>query len=106
MELLARTGVGRDINRHHYAAAEIESSLRRPLVQKQIELIRLRNMHPAFAGEFHVDVPAENRIQIQWSLQEHWVRLHVDLSVPSASITGTGIHTITIPDAVDHGVQF
>jgi sucrose phosphorylase len=106
MDLLSRTGVGRDINRHHYTAGEIEAALRRPLVQKQIELIRLRNTHPAFAGEFQVEVPTENQIQIQWILQEHWVKLHVDLSVPSASITGTGIHTITIPDAVDHGVQF
>jgi sucrose phosphorylase len=89
MELLARTGVGRDINRHYYTAAEIETALRRPLVQKQIQLIRLRNMHPAFAGEFQIDVPAENRIKIQWRLQEHWVKLDADLSVPSASITGT-----------------
>jgi sucrose phosphorylase len=76
------------------------------MVQKQIELMRLRNTHPAFAGEFQVDVPVENQIQLQWSLQKHWVKLHVDLSVPSASITGTGIQTIAIPDAVDHGVQF
>ena len=52
MELLARTGVGRDINRHYYKAAEIEAALARPLVQKQIELIRFRNTHPAFAGDF------------------------------------------------------
>ncbi|MGD0101342.1 MAG: sucrose phosphorylase, partial [Acidobacteriota bacterium] len=106
MDLLARTGVGRDINRRHYTAAEIEAALCRPLVQKQIELIRLRNTHPAFAGEFQVDVPAENQIQMQWRRQEHWIKLYADLSVPSASITGTGIHPITIPDAADHGVQF
>jgi sucrose phosphorylase len=64
MELLSRTGVGRDINRHYYTAAEIESALRRPLVQKQIELIRLRNTHPAFAGEFQVDVPTDQQIQL------------------------------------------
>ncbi len=63
MELLARTGVGRDINRHYYTAAEIDAALRRPLVQKQIELIRLRNTHPAFAGEFQVDVPTESQIR-------------------------------------------
>jgi sucrose phosphorylase len=106
MELLARTGVGRDINRHHYMASEIETALKRPLVQKQIELMRLRNAHPAFAGEFQVDAPAESQIQMQWRRQEHWVKLHADLSVPSASITGTGIHPIAIPDAADHGDQF
>ena len=61
MELLARTGVGRDINRHYYSAAEIEAALRRPLVQKQIELMRLRNTHPAFAGEFQVEFRQKTR---------------------------------------------
>jgi sucrose phosphorylase len=108
MELLARTRVGRDINRHYYTAAEIEAALRRPLVQKQIELIRLRNTHPAFTGEFRVEAPTENQIEIQWKHQEHWVKLCADLSVPSASITGTSltgkIQHIAIPAAVDHGV--
>jgi sucrose phosphorylase len=99
MELLARTGVGRDINRHYYSPAEIDTALRHPLVQKQIELIRLRNTHPAFAGEFHVEIPADNQIQIHWKLKEDWIKLHVDLSVPVASITGTGIHQFNIPDA-------
>jgi sucrose phosphorylase len=106
MELLARSGVGRDINRHYYKPSEIKTALKLPLVQKQIELMRLRNTHPAFAGEFQASVPAENRITIQWTLQEHWVRLRADLSAPSATITGTGIHTISIPEAVDHGVPF
>jgi sucrose phosphorylase len=106
LELLARTGVGRDINRHHYTAAEIESALTRPLVQKQIELIRLRNTHPAFEGEFQVDVPTEHRIQLQWRLKEHWIKLHADFAVPSASITGTGIHSIAIPDPADPSAPF
>jgi len=99
MDLLARTGVGRDINRHYYKSPEIEAALDRPLVQKQIELIRLRNTHPAFAGDFQVEVPTESRIQMQWRHQEHWINLHADLSVPSASITGSGFAPITIADA-------
>jgi len=110
MELLARTGVGRDINRHYYTAAEIEGALRQPWVQKQIELIRLRNTHPAFAGEFEVEVPAETQIQLHWRLQEHWVKLHADLSVPSASITGTSptgkMQRITIPEVSGYGAHF
>jgi sucrose phosphorylase len=107
MELLARTGVGRDINRHYYTAAEIESALRRPLVQKQIELIRLRNTHPAFAGEFQVEAPADNRIWMQWSLQENRIAFHADLSVPRAFITATspsgGVRRIVIPETADDG---
>jgi sucrose phosphorylase len=89
MELLARTGVGRNINRHYYTNEEIQAALERPLVQKQMELIRLRNSHPAFGGEFQVNSPAEDRIEMRWELREHWIGLQVDLSVPSASITGT-----------------
>ncbi len=105
MDLLARTGVGRDINRHYYSVAEIETALRQPLVQKQMELIRLRNTHPAFEGDFQVEAPTENRIAIRWESGKHCIRLHVDLSVPSASITGTSpngdIRYMTIPDAED-----
>ncbi len=101
MELLARTGVGRDINRHYYTPAEIEAALERPLVQKQMELIRLRNTHPAFGGEFQVNAPAENQIEIRWKLERDWIKLHVDLSVPSASIKGTSpageMRYLTIP---------
>lgn len=96
MELLARTAVGRDINRHYYSPAEIEAAVKRPLVRRQIELIRLRNEHPAFAGEFQVDVPAEHQIQMRWSLQEHWIELQVDLSGPSAFIAGSGMKPMTL----------
>jgi sucrose phosphorylase len=104
MELLARTGVGRDINRHYYGASEIETALNSPLGRKQIELMRLRNTHPAFGGEFQVDAPTRNQIRLKWKRQEHWIELHADLSVPSASITGTAIHPIAIPDIADQRV--
>ena len=45
MELLSRSGVGRDINRHHYAPAEITSALQKPMVRSLISLIRFRNSH-------------------------------------------------------------
>ncbi len=91
MELLARTGVGRDINRHYYTSEEIDAALRDPLVQKLMELMRIRNTHPAFAGEFSVDAPTENKIEIRWRDREHWIALHADLSIPSASITGSSL---------------
>ncbi len=110
MELLARSDVGRDINRHYYQAAEIESALACPMVRKQIELMRLRNTHPAFAGEVRVDVPTEHAIAITWTLGGQWIKLLADLSVPSASITGTSpngeIQRMSISDNADPGAQF
>jgi sucrose phosphorylase len=89
MELLARTSVGRDINRHYYQSEEINAALESPLVQRQIELIRIRNTHPAFAGKAVVNIPAKHQLEIEWKFDQHRIALLVDLSVPSATIRGT-----------------
>ena len=52
MDLLARTQVGRDINRHFYGEAEIARDCERPVVRRLGELIKLRNRQPAFNGDF------------------------------------------------------
>ena len=91
MELLARTGVGRDINRHYYTDDEIDTALNQPLVKRLVELIRLRNSHPAFNGKFYVKAPTENLIEMRWEQGEHWIKLSVDLSAPNATITGRGL---------------
>lgn len=52
MELLKRTNVGRDINRHYYTVAEIDENLRRPVVQALNALGRFRNTLEAFDGDF------------------------------------------------------
>jgi sucrose phosphorylase len=54
LDLLRRSGVGRDINRHYYTAAELERELARPVVQSLLALLRLRNRHGAFNGTFRV----------------------------------------------------
>ena len=51
MELLARSGVGRDVNRHHYTPDELAAALERPVVRTQLELLRARSS-PAFGGEW------------------------------------------------------
>ena len=89
LELLARSGVGRDINRHYYQPAEIKASLALPMVQRQLDLIRLRNSHPAFAGKMEATVPTDHRLAITWRLDQHWIKLLVDFSTPSAVISGT-----------------
>ena len=67
MDLLQRTGVGRDINRHHYANAEVTAELDRPVVQQLLQLIRLRNAHPAFNGVFSVEPTDDNRLHMRWT---------------------------------------
>jgi sucrose phosphorylase len=100
MELLARTGVGRDINRHYYTREEIEAALARPVVRRQIELMRFRNSHPAFAGHVEVQVPSDDSLLITWRHGADWAQLDVDLSARRSSITctsegGTARHMVT-----------
>ena len=86
MNLLERTGVGRDINRHYYTPAEVTESLGRPMVKRLLELIQLRNSHSAFGGNCKVESPSGNRLSIAWELDSHRIALNVDFSHPCAII--------------------
>jgi sucrose phosphorylase len=92
MDLLALSGVGRDINRHYYTKIELQASLQQPVVIRLIELIRLRNSHPAFNGHCSTESTSSNLIKISWSLDNHHIMLQVDLAAHRAVIkhsTGT-----------------
>jgi sucrose phosphorylase len=80
MELLARTGVGRDINRHFFSEEEISTSLTRPVVVKLLELIRVRNSHPAFSGSFALRSSSETSLMLEWNSVTDSARLYVDLA--------------------------
>ena len=86
MELLRRTKEGRDINRHHYTAQEIYLEVQRPVVRALFELIRFRNTHPAFAGDFNLLPSSDRDIAIEWRNNPHWARLNVDLMAMNAVI--------------------
>lgn len=90
MALLARSGVGRDINRHRYARAEIESALERTVVRRLIDLIRLRNSHPAFGGEFALQDGDERSLSMRWQAGPHWAQLDVQLDEPHGVVRCEG----------------
>src|SRR5262245_37729813 len=90
MELLASTGVGRDINRHCYTRPEIEEALARPVVQQLVRLVRLRNEHPAFAGEFAAPARPADGICLEWRKDAHRATLEVALGRREATIRATG----------------
>jgi len=77
--LLARTQVGRDINRHHYSRGEIDHELARPVVAGLVELIRLRNTHPAFNGTFELVPTPDEVLELRWRHGEAFTRLRIDL---------------------------
>ena len=80
MELLARTGTGRDINRHYYARDEVLRELSRPVVRRLLNLIQLRNVHPAFDGEFECKRMSDDALLFRWSNDRDVAELVVDLA--------------------------
>jgi sucrose phosphorylase len=79
MELLARTRVGRDLNRHYYSRAEVDEAAARPCVQRLFGLIRLRNEHAAFGGTFELGESADDTFDLVWRLGEEVARLTVNV---------------------------
>jgi sucrose phosphorylase len=80
LQLLESTGVGRDINRHYYDRTELEAQLTRPVVKDLINLIRFRNDHPAFSGEFSLQESHPATIAMRWVLGDHFAELKVQLA--------------------------
>jgi sucrose phosphorylase len=87
LDLLRRTGEGRDINRHHYAPAEVERALAEPVVQTLVSLLRIRNTHAAFQGTFRLEPADAARLVIVWENADAVARLDVDLAAMRAAVT-------------------
>jgi sucrose phosphorylase len=89
MDLLAATGVGRDINRHRYTPEEVRCELRRPVVRELMALMRIRSTHPAFDGAFSLLSADATAMSLEWrggDRGEHLARLDVDWRTREASI--------------------
>jgi sucrose phosphorylase len=79
MDLLERTRVGRDINRHYYTPEEVRTNLQRPVVRALIDLIKFRNEHLAFSGEFTLPQCSSEKLIMEWRAGAELARLEVDL---------------------------
>ena len=79
MELLEKTNVGRDINRHYFTKDEINEHLKRPLINDLAELMFLRNNHKAFNGNFNLVATEEHILNIKWINNNHIAELFIDL---------------------------
>ena len=104
LDLLARSSVGRDINRHHYSRDEIEVDLQRPVVQDLLRLIALRNRHAAFQGSFELLPSKAQTLSLRWTHDAAPGPLQVELLVDMQ----TQACRITLRDAngaTDHPLQ-
>jgi sucrose phosphorylase len=87
LDLLGRTGEGRDINRHYYTRSELQAALAQPLVEALVSLLRLRNTHAAFQGICHVEVTEATRLVLVWRNGTAMAQLDVDLLEMRAAVT-------------------
>ena len=89
IELVERTQVGRNINRHYYTLEEIEAAVKKPVVQRLLRLMEIRNYHPAFNGRFSIEPSPENRLVLKWEHHEHQAIADIDLKEYKTSIRFT-----------------
>lgn len=80
IDLLEKTKVGRNINRHYYTLPEVEREVGRPVVRSLIRLMEFRNSCQAFGGEMTLEETGEDHIlQIAWRKGASEARLRANL---------------------------
>ena len=78
MDLLERTGVGRDINRPYYSAEDIVRQLGRPVVAALLSILRWRNSEPAFAGRFTLLESPDSEVALRWETIDRQLDARID----------------------------
>ena len=74
-----RTAGHKEINRTTLKAIDIETGLKHPVVLDQLDLIRLRNVSPAFTGEMKILDTEPHLLHISWQHPEATATLKADL---------------------------
>lgn len=89
MDLLRKTGVGRDINRPYFDAGQISQALQKPVVRRLVDLIDFRNTHPAFAGEFDVGAGEPRELRLSWATENTSIVASIDVAVGAFELRHT-----------------
>jgi sucrose phosphorylase len=87
-ELFAKSGQGRDVNRHHYTPAEIEQALQTEVTQAIIAMARMRRSS-AFEGDFSWQVLASDKLAMSWTgaSEELYFEFATTVGAPSFRLT-------------------
>lgn len=71
----------KEINRTNLSKEQISQALNKPSVQKQLQLLKLRNTHPAFTSDADIQIGTSGSIlQIQWKNENGSISFKADLS--------------------------
>jgi sucrose phosphorylase len=96
MDLLAATGVGRDVNRARFTPSDLETAVARPVVRRQLAAIALRSRHPAFNGDFGFEHDGST-LTLSWRAGDDDLTLTVDFAARSFTLTERGERVPTGP---------
>lgn len=92
------TGDAREINRPRYDAAELAAALDQPVVRALQRLIRFRNTHPAFTGQFSAAAAGPGALTLTWRAGSDLAALWACPADATYRLTFTAddsVHTIT-----------
>jgi sucrose phosphorylase len=76
----------KEINRTTLTLDDVDAGLRRPVVTSQLELIRLRNLSPAFQGEMQILETEPHQLHIRWHHPQGTATLEADLRSHSFTV--------------------
>lgn len=85
----AGTGGHKEINRTNLSLATVEKGLKRLVVLKQLELLRLRNTLNAFSGKVSFPETSREQLNIIWRNGEDYAQLEANLETHTFSIRYT-----------------
>ncbi len=85
-EGVAKTGEGREINRHNFSEQEINEAVNQNVVQRLLKLINFRNTHNSFNGNFNVEKQNKNEILLKWDYKNTYSILKANLTTHQSII--------------------
>lgn len=70
----------REVNRKRFSSKEANDLIKKSIVKKQLELLKLRNTHPAFSSDAIIDVTCSNSddLTITWTKDNDYVSIIID----------------------------
>jgi sucrose phosphorylase len=82
----AGAGGHKEINRTTLSLKDIEEGLKKEIVQRQLEIIRLRNTSRAFSGDVTFRETTTEQVNIIWTNEGAWAELSANLKTHKFSI--------------------
>ena len=86
------SGSHKEINRTTLSIEDIEQSLQEPIVQNQLEIIRLRNTLKAFSGQININDSSKESLSVSWLNSNSKAHLEANLKTFKFSISYTEGH--------------